>query len=252
MILRRVIKHFREQEWTAIFLDFLIVVVGILIAFQITNWSGRRQDRIAYEQAYDRMVAEARENIAQGERLIDKASPFIDIENFRKAVEDIRACQDGEGVNERVNRAIQLLNQTPAPRFQNDAISELTTSNRFLDLQSPKRRAHYAQYAKNLAAISEYSKRVANKMEMRSDELHPFLDYGPVKNNWEIKYFDNDRPLILTVAVSEACKDYDFRKMLYQWEGGTNYQFNLINIVVTDTKTFLEELGESSSAEVAP
>ena len=28
MILRRVIKHFRQQEWTAIFLDFLIVVVG--------------------------------------------------------------------------------------------------------------------------------------------------------------------------------------------------------------------------------
>jgi hypothetical protein len=28
MILRRVIKHFRNQEWTAIFLDFLIVVIG--------------------------------------------------------------------------------------------------------------------------------------------------------------------------------------------------------------------------------
>jgi len=28
MILRRVIEHFRKQEWTAIAIDFLIVVVG--------------------------------------------------------------------------------------------------------------------------------------------------------------------------------------------------------------------------------
>ncbi|PHS23859.1 MAG: hypothetical protein COA84_10260 [Robiginitomaculum sp.] len=43
MILRRVIKHFRHQEWTAIFLDFLIVVFGVLIAFQITTWNEFRQ-----------------------------------------------------------------------------------------------------------------------------------------------------------------------------------------------------------------
>ncbi len=51
MILRRVIKHFRNQEWTAIALDFLIVVIGILIAFQITAWNERRADR-ALEQEY--------------------------------------------------------------------------------------------------------------------------------------------------------------------------------------------------------
>lgn len=42
MILRRVIEHFRKQEWTAIFLDFLIVVVGVLMAFQITAWKDAR------------------------------------------------------------------------------------------------------------------------------------------------------------------------------------------------------------------
>ncbi|MGK2924784.1 MAG: DUF6090 family protein [Lysobacterales bacterium] len=45
MILRRVIAHFRNQEWTAIALDFLIVVVGILLAFQITTWNEQRADR---------------------------------------------------------------------------------------------------------------------------------------------------------------------------------------------------------------
>jgi hypothetical protein len=31
VILRSVINHFRKQEWTAIFLDFLIVVLSVFI-----------------------------------------------------------------------------------------------------------------------------------------------------------------------------------------------------------------------------
>jgi hypothetical protein len=46
MILRRVIKHFREQEWTAIFLDFLIVVVGVFVGLQVSNWNAARADRV--------------------------------------------------------------------------------------------------------------------------------------------------------------------------------------------------------------
>jgi hypothetical protein len=45
MILRRVIKHFRNQEWTAIFLDFLIVVVGVFVGLQVQQWNEARIDR---------------------------------------------------------------------------------------------------------------------------------------------------------------------------------------------------------------
>jgi hypothetical protein len=45
MILRRVIEHVRKQEWTAVFLDFVIVVVGVLMAFQITAWNEARSER---------------------------------------------------------------------------------------------------------------------------------------------------------------------------------------------------------------
>jgi hypothetical protein len=45
MILRRVIKHFRHQEWTAIFLDFVIVVVGVGVAMLGQQWLSDRQQR---------------------------------------------------------------------------------------------------------------------------------------------------------------------------------------------------------------
>ena len=45
MILRRITEHFKEQNWFAVGIDFLIVVIGILLAFQITEWAGVRSDR---------------------------------------------------------------------------------------------------------------------------------------------------------------------------------------------------------------
>ena len=39
MLLRRVISHFRKQEWTAIGIDFVIVVVGVVMGIQVSNWN---------------------------------------------------------------------------------------------------------------------------------------------------------------------------------------------------------------------
>ena len=45
MLLRRIKEHVNAQNWTALALDFFIVVAGILIAFQITQWNDARNMR---------------------------------------------------------------------------------------------------------------------------------------------------------------------------------------------------------------
>lgn len=42
MILRRVIEHVKAQNWTAVALDFVIVVVGVFIGIQVANWNDAR------------------------------------------------------------------------------------------------------------------------------------------------------------------------------------------------------------------
>ncbi len=42
MILRRIIAHFRKQEWTAIAIDFVIVVFGVFVGLQVNNWNEAR------------------------------------------------------------------------------------------------------------------------------------------------------------------------------------------------------------------
>ncbi len=45
MLLRRVIEHVKTQNWTAVALDFVIVVVGVFIGIQAANWNESRVDR---------------------------------------------------------------------------------------------------------------------------------------------------------------------------------------------------------------
>ena len=56
MLLRRVTEHVRAQNWAAVVIDFIIVVVGVFIGIQVANWNETRADR--------RLEAEIRENIA--------------------------------------------------------------------------------------------------------------------------------------------------------------------------------------------
>ena len=43
MSLRRVVQHFRKLEWTAIAIDLLIVIVGVFIGMQVSNWNVERE-----------------------------------------------------------------------------------------------------------------------------------------------------------------------------------------------------------------
>ena len=80
MLLRRITKHVKDQNWFAVGLDFLIVVFGILIAFQITNWSEARKEDTLERQYLERLrndialsAEKARKSItAQEEKLADQ------------------------------------------------------------------------------------------------------------------------------------------------------------------------------------
>lgn len=71
MILRRVIAHFRKQEWTAIFLDFVIVVAGVFIGIQVSNWNAARADGVRAHGFLERIRADLGADIANYRNRLD-------------------------------------------------------------------------------------------------------------------------------------------------------------------------------------
>ncbi len=72
MILRRVIEHVKNQEWTAIWIDLVIVVVGVFIGIQVSNWNADRVDGVR-AQAY---LARVKDNLRSDMKSIERRKVF--------------------------------------------------------------------------------------------------------------------------------------------------------------------------------
>ncbi len=56
MLLRRITQHIKDQNWFAVFVDFLIVVVGVFIGIQVANWNNSLADTRLSQFYVDSMI----------------------------------------------------------------------------------------------------------------------------------------------------------------------------------------------------
>ena len=58
MILRRLTENLRAQNWTAIAIEFLIVVIGVFIGTQVSNWNQARIEQRETDRMLEQLVPE--------------------------------------------------------------------------------------------------------------------------------------------------------------------------------------------------
>jgi hypothetical protein len=60
MILRRVINHMKNQHWTGVFIELVIVIVGVFIGLQVSNWNEAREAALKGVGFSQRLTADMR------------------------------------------------------------------------------------------------------------------------------------------------------------------------------------------------
>ena len=58
MILRRLTKHVRDQNWFAVGLDFVIVVIGVFVGMQVSNWNDAHQTQSERQLVETRLLSD--------------------------------------------------------------------------------------------------------------------------------------------------------------------------------------------------
>ena len=165
MILRRVIKHFRHQEWTAIFLDFVIVVVGVIVGLQVSNWN---DVRIAKQRTSQQLVLVAEEMAENGERLqnyIEFLDDIVtDMVKFRGVFAGTVKVSNDE-LNQLLWRALPV----PTLLIKRDALDNLLTSEQFT---GPKVRALRQSFGKWDYGVAELARTNHDALVYRDDFIH--------------------------------------------------------------------------------
>ena len=60
MLLRRITEHVKAQNWFAVAIDFVIVVVGVFIGIQVANWNEARLEVQQGAKFAERLKADMR------------------------------------------------------------------------------------------------------------------------------------------------------------------------------------------------
>ena len=78
MILRRVIEHVREQNWTAIAIDFVIVVAGVFVGIQVANWNQALADQRLGRAYAARLMSDLEIDLASRRELVAYYGAVLD------------------------------------------------------------------------------------------------------------------------------------------------------------------------------
>ena len=107
MNLRRIITHLKDQHWTAVAIDFVIVVVGVFVGIQVSNWNQQRatdkqaaiftthlkEDLREEDWSYQLLIGYNRQVLANAERAANDLSGSAPMPDEALLVSAYRATQ---------------------------------------------------------------------------------------------------------------------------------------------------------------
>ncbi len=144
MFLSRIIEHVKHQQWTAIGIDFVIVVVGVFIANQVTTWKEEADLAKRKAAALERLHAES-------EAVVDFFAERVQLFSERNALrEDAMqrlADDDWAGADAaKVSEAFESIDLAPAVAPPRSVYDELISTGLFAEIGDPKMRDAVADY----------------------------------------------------------------------------------------------------------
>lgn len=149
MLLRKVIDHVRKQEWTAVGIDFVIVVVGVFIGFQAQAWSVERARQKSEQQYLVRLHDEVVQLANVRARYDYERTTFS--RHLLDAVDLLSGTAEGATISPSQCDAIAGSAHTTVPPADLPTVTELLSTGRLDQLTSPTVRAAVLAYIQDAA-----------------------------------------------------------------------------------------------------
>ena len=128
MLLRRVIEHVKTQNWTAVALDFVIVVMGVFIGIQVANWNETRLDRVRERALITRLTADFIDIDARLTESVNLYDAYIQsVEHVSQVVEDGTPPQNDADV-EQFAKALRGVVNSRLPAWSSATFQEMQAS----------------------------------------------------------------------------------------------------------------------------
>ena len=143
MILRRVIYHVRNQQWTAIAFDFMITVAGVFVGIQVSNWNSARIERRLEGEYIGRLQVDLDTIISRARD--QQAFESVKVKQINIGLELSREPQSIVR-NLRLGHVLTALTIRMSPRFESTTFNDLESSGRLSLISDAKLRNDLSGY----------------------------------------------------------------------------------------------------------
>lgn len=151
MVLRRVTQHLKSQNWTAVGLDLVVVVVGVLLAFQVNEWKELRQQRSREIAALQRLDQEAADIVSYVTKVVSDHDALIADED--KAVASLSDGSWSRVDPQLLSRGLYTLGLYPAISPPRSVYDELSGSGGLAEISDAQVRTAVAEYYSELTFV---------------------------------------------------------------------------------------------------
>lgn len=151
MILRRLSQSLKEQNWTAISIEFVLLVVGVFLGIQVANWNEDRQLETHRSGALARLHAESEAAIAYLERRFGMIAGDAEL---RSEVLRRLSDNDWDGADPiQMAKALDSLQYIPAISPPRAVYDELISTGLYSELGDPRLREVVSAYIAKIGFV---------------------------------------------------------------------------------------------------
>ena len=207
MLLRRITEHVKAQNWFAVGIDFVIVVVGVFIGLQVSNWNDARQERnneTKYIQRLDAELDVIRSRLVAGEQAYSQSLRSIDL------LMDVRRQYDSDETVEipseaELSRAVSEVGSGMVPAGSPAALKEMVASGALVTLSNDELRQ--ALFAYDEFAAINLNAWQSLRMN-QSDALNSILSFG------DLSVPDDLKDLRSAIGAGTNLRGFDVQEFL--------------------------------------
>lgn len=165
MLLRRVIEHVKAQNWAAIAIDFVIVVLGIFVGLQVNNWNEARvldrREQAALERLHD-----------ESERIVayfrDQVGDFEQRNEWRTEALQRLVDRNWEGADrERMYQGLASISVAPSASPPRSVYDELISTGLFAEIGDAEARDAISRYYSELDYLGGQISYIRDVMNIR-------------------------------------------------------------------------------------
>lgn len=193
MLLRRVVGHVRDQNWTAIGIDFVIVVVGVFIGIQVSNWNEIRKEGAARQNYLAQLIGDLDEieqhANSQAEAYADRVLATSRVMDF------LRSAREVPSDSEQFEQDLAVLGTASSPIPRSATVVELISSGRMGAMMTQELRVEVVRFDQFVQAaegaaevITDIWRQNTGTIFTRLSYVHRVSDDGRELLSSEIEY----------------------------------------------------------------